>query len=199
MILRHCWLGLEPTSPVHWAEMLTTRPPWSQNLFLLQMLLCWFPQLISANHFIIGSFVFLEYILNFFTVLHTLYSSWANQSSVTLQVQVVSHSEFSHVTLGFSRLFSIIHGDWFNTLFLFTHSTLTSRTQSSWHSQVPVQWLPQLFITELSNHFVKNSWERWVEESGLEKSKEKKMLTRHNLEAFWKLFSVLCGCAGSFI
>ena len=39
MTQRLSWSGLEPTSPVHWAETLTTRPPssWLQCSFLLHM------------------------------------------------------------------------------------------------------------------------------------------------------------------
>ena len=120
MILRHFWLGLQPTLLARRADMLTTRPPspWFQNLFLLHMLPFWFSQLISASHLVIGPFVFLECIINLIPVLLTLYSSSANQSPVTLQVQVVSQSRFSDVTFGSSRIFSIIHGSCFNTLSL---------------------------------------------------------------------------------
>ncbi len=124
MVLRHFWLGLEPTLPVRRAVMLTARPPspLSQYLFLLHMLLYWFSRLISVNQFVIGSFVFLENIINFFSILHTLHLSSANQSPVTLQVQVINQSKFSDVSLGSSSRFSITHGDCFNTFSLFIHS-----------------------------------------------------------------------------
>ena len=121
MILRLSGLGLEPTPPVHWAEMLTTRPPspWSQHLFSLYVLLCWLSQLISANHL---SFVFLEYTINLFLVFHTLYALSAIQSPAALRVKVVSQSEFTDVTLGSSRTLSAIHGSCFKTLSLLLHS-----------------------------------------------------------------------------
>ena len=145
-------------------EMLTTRPPspWSQYLISLYMLMCWFSQWISANHFITGFFVFLEYKINLFPVLHTLYSASANQSLATLQVQVISQSEFSDVTLGSSGMFSIIHGSCFNTLSLFIHSVRILHLLLAHRVDDILQRLPQLFITEFSNHFVR-SWERRVE------------------------------------
>ena len=85
MILRFFWLGPEPTLPVRQVEMLTTRPPslWFQSFFSLYIdLLSQFVHFF----FVTGSSVILEYIINLFSVLHTLDSSSANQSPANLQV-----------------------------------------------------------------------------------------------------------------
>ena len=111
-------------SSVRQAQMLTTTPPSPR-------LQCSFPPYINFLAQLLrhplgtASPEYMECIISSFPVLYMLYPSSANQSPAKQRIQVVSQPEPSDVTLGSSRMFSIIHGDFLNTLSSLKHGART--------------------------------------------------------------------------
>ena len=119
---RRTWYNTFPERDSNPLEPTRPPSPWFQCSFPLYIdFLTQLLRLLLES----GFSVFLEYVINSFPVFYILYLSSANQSLADQRDQVVSQSEFSDVTFGSPRMFSIIHGNYLNTLSLLKHGART--------------------------------------------------------------------------